>query len=218
MIAPEGRPFIAGAFGIFLAGWLFGAASWFTTILFGLFVFVVAFFRDPNRECPGEQNQVLCPADGRIVEIKQVEKDRFLETPTVVISIFMSPFNVHVNRAPMAGVVEKILYNPGKFFNAASEKASLLNEQSALFMKLENGQMLVANQIAGLVARRIVVRVKPGDRLARGERFGMIRFGSRVDLHLPAEAKITCAVGEQVFAGDTLLGELTDGRQAKTGK
>lgn len=212
IVAKEGYPFIAGAFLFFFIVYLLGAPCWLNFILLAFFVFTVAFFRDPNRRCSGVGNEVLCPADGTIVSIDHYEKDRFLDEPTVKISIFMSPFNVHVNRAPLAGTVENIIYNEGKYFNAKSEKASLDNEQNALIMKLKNGRRIVVNQIAGLIARRIVCRVGTGTLLGRGERFGIIRFGSRVDLHLPPDTKVLCGVGERVYAGDTIMGVITDGK------
>jgi phosphatidylserine decarboxylase len=210
IIAKEGRPFIAIAFVALLAAFAFGFPAWVTVPLGILLIFTVAFFRDPHRLCPGEPNEILSPADGTIVSIRHVESDRFLESPTLKVDIFMSPFNVHVNRFPLKAEVEESIYNPGKYLNAASEKASLDNEQNALILKLEDGRRIAVNQIAGLIARRIVCRVKKGDRLGRGERFGLIRFGSRVDVHLPPDTKLTCEVGDKVFGGDTILGVLSD--------
>lgn len=211
LVAAEGYPFIAVAFFLFFVALVFGFNLWITVLLFGLFVFTIAFFRNPRRPCPGEPNEVLCPADGTIVAISMVENDRFLEEPTVMISIFMSPFNVHINRAPIKATVEKTIYNPGKFLNAASEKSSLENEQNALILRMEDGRRIAVNQIAGLIARRIVCYADTGDHLDRGERFGLIRFGSRVDIHLPPDTKLTCAVGERVYGGDTIMGVLSDG-------
>ena len=212
IVAKEGRPFIAGSLLILVLANLFGAPCWLNLILLAFFIFTVAFFRDPNRRCPGVANEVLCPADGVIVAIDHYEKDRFLDEPSLKISIFMSPFNVHVNRAPLSGKVEDIIYIKGRFFNAKSEKASLDNEQNALIMKLDDGRKIVVNQIAGLIARRIVCRVGIGATLARGGRFGMIRFGSRVDLHLPPDTELLCAMGERVYAGDTIMGVISDGQ------
>lgn len=211
LVAKEGYPFIAFTFFIFFIALVFHFNFWITILFLAAFIFTVAFFRNPERPCPGAPNEVLCPADGTIVAISKVEEDRFLGEPALVISIFMSPFNVHINRAPVSATIEKAIYNPGKFLNAASEKSSLENEQNALILRIEDGRRIVVNQIAGLVARRIVCYVEIGDHLARGERFGMIRFGSRVDLHLPPETKLSCAVGERVYGGDTIMGVLSDG-------
>lgn len=215
LIAKEGHPFIAVALTAFGISFVFKFPVIISVILFGFFIFTVAFFRDPDRPCPGEPNELICPADGTIVKIARHEKDRYLGTETITVEIFMSPFNVHVNRSPLAGTVEKILYNPGRFLNAASPKASMENEQSAMFLRLPDQRMIVVNQIAGFVARRIVVRVRPGDFLARGRRFGMIRFGSRVDIHLPIDTRLTCAVGDRVYAGDTILGVISDETKKK---
>lgn len=211
IIAKEGKPFIGVAALLFLFALLLDLNAILTWILFGGLVFTVAFFRDPNRLCPGGQNEILSPADGRIVSVQHVENDRFLGGPAVKVDIFMSPFNVHVNRAPLAGIVKALHYNPGRFFNAASEKASLENEQNAMTLLLDDGRRIVVNQIAGFVARRIVCRVRVGRYLERGERFGMIRFGSRVDLHLPPKTRLFCRMGERVYAGDTILGVLDHG-------
>jgi len=211
IIAKEGRPFIAVAFIAFFIAFILDMPPVISGVLFVVLVFNIWFFRDPDRPCPGEKNDVLCPADGQIVAIDKFDNDRFLETPTVKVSIFMSPFNVHVNRAPLAGKVEKIVYNPGRFFNAKVEKASLENEQNALIMRTENDKQIVVNQIAGFIARRIVCRVDEGTDLARGERFGMIRFGSRVDIHLPPDSTILVGIGERVYAGDTIIGKMSDG-------
>ena len=212
LIAREGISFITVAALLFAVTLLLGLAFFIKLIAFALLVFTVAFFRDPERSCPGEPNEVLCPADGRVVSVERIQNDRFLGGPSMKVDIFMSPFNVHVNRAPLAGTVMKIQYNKGKFLNAASEKASLENEQNALTMELPDGRKFAVNQIAGLVARRIVCRIRAGVDLARGERFGIIRFGSRVDIHLPPDTTMYCRVGDRVYAGDTILGVVSDGK------
>lgn len=211
LIAKEGRPFIAVAFIAFFVAFIIDASFLITGILFLFLIFCIWFFRDPERPCPGGNKDVLCPADGQVVAIDHNQSDRFLEKPTVKVSIFMSPLNVHVNRAPLAGKVEKIIYNPGKFFNAKEDKASLLNEQNALIMRTDNDKLIVVNQIAGFIARRIVCRIGENTELDRGERFGMIRFGSRVDIHLPPDSKILVGIGERVYAGDTIIGKMSDG-------
>jgi phosphatidylserine decarboxylase len=209
-IAREGYPFILIALAFFMVAFVFRFNTVVTVIFFIIFIFVLAFFRDPHRPCLGTPEQILSPADGKIVAITHNENDRFLGEPTVQVGIFMSPFNVHINRAPVAGSVRDIRYNPGEYFNAASEKASLVNEQNALIMDTKWGSIAV-NQIAGFIARRIVCRIKPGAVLKRGERFGLIRFGSRVDLHLPPGTEIQVEIGDRVYGGDTILGVMKEG-------
>ena len=211
ILAREGYPFIAIAFILFLIAAVFHFPNWLAVILFGLLVFTVAFFRNPERPGSGKPDEVLCPADGLVVKIERFDNDRFLKEPSVVVSIFMSPFNVHVNRSPLTGVVEEVIYNHGKYLNAASEKASLENEQNCLVLKSEFGPRIAFNQIAGMVARRIVCYAKPGDQLQRNQRYGMIRFGSRVDVHLPADTELTCTLSERVYAGDSILGKIRHG-------
>lgn len=203
-IAREGYPFI-------LAATVLAVIAWFITpwleVFFGpLAVFVVAFFRDPERVVPEDENSIVSPADGRVIKVETLRDDRFLKKDVLRICIFMNVFNVHVNRAPASGVVTDVIYNPGKFFNASFDKASLLNEQNAVVMKAGNGETFVFNQIAGLIARRIVCHARPGMSLSRGERFGLIRFGSRVDVYLPAGARSAVRVGEKVRAGSSTLG------------
>lgn len=204
-IAKEGAPFIAIALFCVIVAWLPGL-WWLEFILVPLAVFVVAFFRDPERDVPADKDSIVSPADGRVIKVERMRDERLLKTDAMKISIFMNVFNVHVNRSPASGKVLDIIYNPGKFFNASLDKASLLNEQNALIMQATNGKKYAFNQIAGLIARRIVCRVKKGVSLKKGERFGLIRFGSRVDVYLPTDCRVSVKVGDKVKAGSSILG------------
>jgi len=184
--------------------WYFGAH--YAAIFFLLLTaFVVWFFRNPERDIPSDENSIVSPADGKVIVIGRVFDDRFLKTDALKISIFMNVFNVHVNRIPTSGKVLGVFYNPGKFFSADKDKASLENEQNALLIEAKNGKKFVVNQIAGLIARRIVCYAKPGDSIEKGRRFGMIRFGSRLDVYLPTDCKIDVNVGDKVKAGSSIL-------------
>ncbi len=203
--AKEGYIFIiplAVLTGVFWAlSWL-----WAAGLFGGLFLFVTWFFRDPERNIPQDPDVIVSPADGKVVEIIQ-ENDPLLGEGYTRVSIFLNVFNVHVNRVPIAGKVQATRYNPGKFFNAASHKASLENEQSAIV--LNNGHVtILVKQIAGLIARRIVCWAKKGDEYQLGQRFGLIRFGSRVDLFLPEGTKIKVAKGDIVSGGSSIIGYL----------
>jgi phosphatidylserine decarboxylase len=206
IIAREGWPFLAAsAFAsALLTYWLGGFLSlpfWIITL------FILQFFRDPARDVPAGANLVLAPADGRIVAVEQTE-DPYLKRPSIKVSVFMNVFNVHSNRSPVDGKVEQVWYNPGKFVNADLAKASLENERNALWIKLDNGAELTCVQVAGLIARRILCYVKAGDRLTRGQRYGFIRFGSRVDVYLPSTARVKVTLGDKTRAGETILAEL----------
>lgn len=205
-VAREGYPFIAASFGVTVFTAFF-SVGWFFYILLALSLFVLNFFRDPERVVPEDPDAVICPADGRVIKVEKVMDDRFTGTEALVVCVFMNVFDVHVNRAPVKGRVREIRYNEGRFFPADKEKASLENEQNAVFIESEKG-LVVANQIAGLVARRIVCRASVGDELERGERFGIIRFGSRVDVFMPATAEATVKVGDKVKAGSSVLARL----------
>ncbi len=171
-----------------------------------LLLFVLNFFRDPERAIPNEERVIVSPGDGKVVEIVE-EKDALLDEPYRRISIFLNVFNVHVQRTPVAGRVEQIKYNKGKFLNAASHKASLDNEQNAMIIHTGQEKVLV-KQIAGLIARRIVCWAKEGDNYSLGQRFGLIRFGSRVDLFLPLNAEIKVSLGDHVSGGSSIIGYL----------
>jgi phosphatidylserine decarboxylase len=190
---------------------LFGFPCWLTTLWALLTVFVIAFFRNPRRVVPPGDDQIVAPADGRVVSVAEVDDARFGLGRCRRVCIFMSPFNVHVNRAPAAGKVIGVDYRPGQFLVASAEKASLDNEQCALTLERPDGQRLVAVQIAGMLARRIVTYPREGDALAKGQRFGLIRFGSRVDLYLPLAAKIEVMEGDCVFGGVTIIGRFLHG-------
>jgi phosphatidylserine decarboxylase len=204
-IAPEGRPFIAGA-AIFTAFcWLF-APHWIALLFSILTLWVLAFFRDPERQGPRGDNVVIAPADGRVVSVVNVDEPEYMKERTTRVSIFMNVFNVHVNRYPSSGRVEYRHYMPGRFAHAADEKASKENEQSTIGLLTARGRILV-RQIAGLVARRIVTDHDAGTAVRQGDRMGLIRFGSRVDVFVPATAKVMVHTGEKTVAGVTVVAQ-----------
>ncbi|HKP30389.1 MAG TPA: phosphatidylserine decarboxylase family protein [Gemmatimonadales bacterium] len=204
-IAPEGWPFIATA--LLIAGALAVFRLW---IPFGAWmiiaIWVIAFFRDPVRQGPRGDKLVIAPADGKVISVIPMAESTFVGGQATRISIFMNVFNVHVNRYPIDGVVEHRDYKAGAFFNAAAEKASAENEQSSVGLKTDYGRVLV-RQIAGLVARRIVTDGKKGDSVRQGERMGLIRFGSRVDVFVPAGIEVRARVGDVTKAGQTVIAE-----------
>jgi phosphatidylserine decarboxylase len=211
-IAREGYPFIAfmalttlvtaitGGDNIF-----FQAASAVFLILTG---FVLYFFRDPERVTPEAADALISPADGKIIIIEKIFDEKFLKKEVYKVSIFMNVFNVHVNRVPLTGKVLKVQYSPGAFFSADSNRGALENEYCAITMENEKQQQFTMVQVAGLIARRIVCWAVKDDTLARGERFGLIRFGSRVDLYLPEHIQLEISKGQKVKAGETILGYL----------
>ena len=206
-LAKEGYVFFVpvGLIGLALAAL---SLYWAAGVFFLLFLFIVNFFRDPNRIVPQEKNAIISPADGKVVEIVK-ENDPFMNQPSTRVSIFLNVFDVHVNRVPISGRIEKLTYNKGKFLNAASPKASLDNEQTALL--IDNGQhKVVVKQIAGLIARRIVCWAKVGDEYKSGERFGLIRFGSRADLFIPESTRLTVSLGDRVAGGADIIGYLPE--------
>ncbi len=166
-------------------------------ILLALTLFVLFFFRDPRRRTPEGENVVVSPADGKVIVIKDIYEPDYLQQNVKQISIFLSVFNVHVNRAPIGGTIEIVKYNPGKFHIAALDKASLENEQTATVIADGKTKMLV-KQIAGILARRIICYVQPGDVVKRGERYGLICFGSRVDIFLPIDSEIKVKLGDKI--------------------
>lgn len=206
ILAREGWPFIAAAIAVAVIVWAVAGFAW-SVPLWLVAVFVIQFFRDPPRTVPTQPNAVLSPADGRIVKVEKVH-DPMTERDTLLISVFMNVFNVHSNRAPVDGTVELIQYSAGKFVNADLDKASSENERNAMVMRLADGERIAVVQVAGLIARRILCYAKVGQRLARGERYGFIRFGSRVDVYLPLTARPKVAVGDVVHATTTVLAEL----------
>ncbi len=206
LIAKEGWPFLAMAVAVALAvTWLGG---WWSAPFWLAAAFVLQFFRDPAREIPQGPGLVLCPADGRVIVVGEVPDPYRNGAPSVKISVFMNVFNVHSNRAPVDGTVRRADYRAGLFVNAAFDKASTDNERNALVIGMADGTEISCVQIAGLVARRILCYVKAGDTLARGQRYGFIRFGSRVDLYLPPGTRPRVAIGDKVKASSTVIAEL----------
>ena len=205
IIAREGWPFLS------LAVALAALVTYFSAVwsipLWIIALFVLQFFRDPARTIPQYPNAVLSPADGRIVVVERTQ-DPYANREALKISVFMNVFNVHSNRAPVDGKIENVQYFPGKFVNADLDKASVENERNALTITAANGQTVTCVQVAGLIARRILCYVKSGDTLARGQRYGFIRFGSRVDVYLPLTATPKVTVGDIVSATETILAEL----------
>lgn len=171
-----------------------------------LWGFSANFFRDPSRSTPAGENLVIAPADGKVIAVRTVQEREYVQAEATLISIFMSPLNVHVNRNPVSGVVRYLRYVKGEYFAAYEDKASERNEQMIIGIEHPRGKMLV-KQIAGFVARRIVCTLKPGDPVKAGERFGMIKFGSRVDVFVPASATVRVRVGDVSVAGETVLAE-----------
>lgn len=206
LLAREGWPFIAGTVVAAALVWALAGFAW-SIPLWIVAVFVIQFFRDPPRAVPAQANAVLSPADGRIVKVEKVG-DPYTGRESLLISVFMNVFNVHSNRAPVDGTVERVTYSPGKFINADLDKASTENERNALVIQLAGGERIAVVQVAGLIARRILCYVKAGDALRRGQRYGFIRFGSRVDVYLPLSARPRVAVGDKVAATSTILAEL----------
>ncbi len=206
LLAREGWPFIGGALVLAIVTWWFAGFAWSLPI-WVLAIFVIQFFRDPPREVPTLPSAVLSPADGRVVKVAQTN-DPNIANEALLISVFMNVFNVHSNRSPVDGIVESVVYSAGSFVNADLDKASSDNERNAMVLRLDSGQRVSVVQVAGLIARRILCYVKAGDRLARGQRYGFIRFGSRVDVYLPATARPRVAVGDIVHATSTVLAEL----------
>jgi phosphatidylserine decarboxylase len=204
-VAPEGWPFIVAALVICVAlAWF---RLWVPLAAWGLItLWVVAFFRDPARPGPRGEGLVIAPADGKVVSVIPIEEPAFLGGPSTRVSIFMNVFNVHVNRYPVDGTIGYQAYVPGKFINAAEEKAARENEQSSVGIASARGPVLV-RQIAGLVARRIVTDHERGTSVRQGERMGLIRFGSRVDVFLPPGTRITVKAGDRTKAGQTIIAE-----------
>ncbi len=205
IIAKEGWLFLAGALVVSMvvsAGW-----GWWSVPFWLATAFILQFFRDPPRTVPGDADAVISPADGRVVLVARA-RDPYLDRDALKISVFMNVFNVHSNRSPVDGEVRKGWYFSGRFLNAALDKASLENERNALWIHADSGAEVTCVQVAGLIARRILCYVQTKDRLRRGQRFGFIRFGSRVDVYLPVEARAQAAVGDKVFAGETILARL----------
>jgi phosphatidylserine decarboxylase len=206
-VALEGYPFIALSGLVTLVLAILGYSLLAFPAL-ALTAFIFFFFRDPERVSPEEEDVVVSPADGKIILIEKVFDEQFVKEHAYKLSIFMNVFNVHVNRVPFPGMVTQVKYSPGHFFAANSERAALENEHCAVILDTGNQKMAVV-QMAGLIARRIVCWATKGDHLSRGQRFGLIRFGSRVDLYLPLHTQLEVRVGQKVKAGETILGYLS---------
>lgn len=207
-VAREGYPFILGsafATAIVAVMGLYELALFFLAVTF----FVSYFFRDPERVIPDQEGAVVSPADGKVLDVSVVQESDFAAEKMLKVSIFMSVFNVHVNRIPDNGRVTDVNYYPGKFFSANLDKASRDNERNAVSLEIGRGRKLIVVQVAGLIARRIICKIQKGDRLSRGERFGMICFGSRLDVYLPPETVPAVSVGDKVLAGTSVLGHLS---------
>lgn len=210
VLAREGWPFLALFLGVAIVLQMV-TNGWWASPFYLLFLFSLQFFRDPRRPLPAlSDRSVVCPADGKVIAVEQVD-DPYLSRPALKISIFMNVFDVHVNRMPVKGQVQKVWYFPGKFFNAALDKASLENERNALWVKTDDGSDVTVVQVAGLVARRIVCYVSAEvaeSAVTAGQRFGFIRFGSRVDTYLPFSAQPLVVVGERVRSGAQCIATL----------
>jgi phosphatidylserine decarboxylase len=203
-VAREGIPFIvAGMFVTLIAAVL--GCSFLAWLLAAVTLLVGHFFRDPERVSMVGDGEVISSADGKVIAIERVESARFIQKPCLKISIFMSVFDVHVNRIPVSGIVRGVYYQKGRFLAANRAGASRENEQNWLWIQTEEGTDIVLTQVAGLIARRIVCWPSTGDKVVRGERFGMIRFGSRMDLYLPEDSEILVSRGQNVYGGETAL-------------
>jgi phosphatidylserine decarboxylase len=207
LLAREGWVHVAVVAGAAAATHYYAGLGW-ATPLWVATVFVVQFFRDPPRKVPVAPAGVICPADGRVIKLDEVE-DPYLKRSARRISIFMNVFNVHSNRIPVEGKVMERWYHHGSFFNAALDKAARENERNALWIRTDEGDDVVVVQVAGLLARRILCYVQPGSRVAQGERYGFIRFGSRLDVYLPASSRFKVSLGDKVAGGTDLIAEFT---------
>lgn len=205
--AKEGFPFIGAAAGVtLLVGWL----GWtpIAVLAAGLTVFVSWFFRNPARVIPEGPGLVVAPGDGKVIAIEEEFEPRYLKERSLRVTIFLNVFDVHINRIPCEGIIEDVQYQPGLFLVASKPEATVKNEQNALMITTANGVKVLCVQVAGLIARRIVCWVSPKDRARLGERYGLIRFGSRMDTFLPIGTKLRVAVGDRVKGGETILGDL----------
>ena len=207
-IAAPGYPFILVAGGLTLACCLFGWSG-LTGLSLTATLFLLYFFRNPDRSAPADPVAIVAPADGKVIRVDELHESEFLHGSVHRVAIFMNVFDVHVNRAPVAGKVMVSRHFSGRFLAAYKEAADRANERQATVWEMADGRQVLAVQIAGLLARRIIPCVAEGDALAKGEPFGMICFGSRVDLYLPAEAQVTVKVGDRVKAGESVVGRWT---------
>ncbi len=196
ILAREGQWHMLLSAGAAVAVHYLASAAWAAPFWIVL-IFMLQFFRDPPRRVPDATDAIICPADGKVIALGEVE-DPYLKRPARRVSVFMNVFNVHSNRSPVAGKIMERWYSRGKFVNAALDKASLDNERNALWIRTDDDQDIVVVQVAGLIARRILCYVQPGARIARGERYGFIRFGSRVDVYLPRDTQFEISLGDKV--------------------
>lgn len=208
IIAREGWPYI-GIFVLLTILLALISYNYFLLIPLGLAIFAAYFFRNPERNIPDEEDLILSPADGKIMEINTVWEDRYLEAPAIQVRIFLSLFNVHINRSPIHGQVELVKKVPGQYLAAYKTEAGTVNARNYVVLNTDWGKMLVV-QITGMIARRLVCWVKPGDSLATGERFGLIRFGSCTELYMPVDANIKVQAGDRVKGGVTVIAGLSE--------
>jgi phosphatidylserine decarboxylase len=208
IIAYEGLPFVIVSLALTIAAF-FSGITWLAIFLTAITVFITCFFRNPQREFKDEENLVISPADGKVIKIEDVDAEGTINGRFRKISIFMNVFNVHVNRAAYGGTIEKIVYHKGKFLSANLDKASAENERNEIMIRTPDGRTVWVVQIAGLIARRIVCWTTGGATVAKGERIGLIRFGSRVEVFLPADSRIVVKLDDKVRAGKTPLGYLS---------
>jgi phosphatidylserine decarboxylase len=205
-VARAGYPFIISAAFVTL---IFAILGMLYLTLIGLVITfcLCGFFRDPDRVIPNKPDAIVSPADGKVIAVENINESAFYKGSCTKISIFMSVFNVHVNRIPFDSKVKEVGYYPGKFFAANMAKASMQNEHNAVFLETEDGKRICVVQVAGLIARRIICQVQPGDNMFRGQRYGLICFGSRLDVYLPGDADIKATVGDKVKAGSSIIGQ-----------
>jgi len=206
-IVKEGLPFVGGLGATAL---LFGLAGWIIPagLVGGFTLFTAWFFRNPSRVIPQQPNVVVASGDGKVIAVEEEFEPRYLKEKSIRVTVFLNVFDVHVNRMPCTGTIEGVSYQPGQFLVASKPEATLRNEQNAVMLKTTSGAKVLCVQVAGLIARRIVCWVGQGDSVLRGERFGLIRFGSRMDTFLPLGSHIRVAVGDRVKGGETIVGEL----------
>ncbi len=207
-IAPEGVPFVLGAAAPALLARLLGLRK--TAMAFGALVcFTGWFFRNPPRTPPRGDDLILAPGDGKVIAIQKEFEPRYLKEPSIRVSIFLNIFDVHINRMPCAGTVMDMAYQPGRFLDASGQDATVHNEQNALMIETPSKKKVLCVQVAGLVARRIVCWAQPGDTAVSGQRFGLIRFGSRMDTYFDVDSRVRVRVGDQVKGGESILAEFT---------
>ena len=207
-LAREGLIFILISLFFTIIQTLFFSFNGFTVLLSLITLFIICFFRNPDRTTPKDNDSIISPADGTVIFIGEVIENQLLKRKMKKISIFMSVFNVHVNRMPLSGTIKHILYNPGKFFNAATPKSSLENEQNAILVERSDKAEIIFIQIAGFIARRIVSYLTIGNSYQVGERMGMIRFGSRLDVYFPLDSEVKVKLKDKTRSGETILAKL----------